>query len=1161
MSFITNAPDKTLQGRLEALLQHAQELKFLVGYFYFSGYSALYDALRKAFEQNPDLRLKVLVGLSVDTSLGQLLEVARAQRKASNQEVIEALLSDLQKALSHPQLDDKTLPEQARFFLSLLRTGRLELRKTRSPTHAKLYLFKVKPDLLGLLPAGGSFLTGSSNLTQTGLGGQLEFNVEIKDYGFKEAEEFFDNLWQESVELLPKDVDRVQYIVERASLAASPTPLEVYALLLRRYLDTLDSRPQRAGMADFLTRVGFIPYAYTLDAANLLTHLLEEHGGAILADVVGLGKTVVACLVARESGYRGIVLAPPHLIGEPGSGGWSDYLERFHLYDWRTFSTGQLEDALRFVEGSGRDVQLVVVDEAHRFRNLETKDYALLSAITRGRKVLLLTATPINNRPLDAYALLRLFIPPKASTVGPSLDLESEFTRLDTTFRKASYALRYHDSKDAAKRRKAEQLYAQLTGENSSVDPRRLREILEAVAYRARLIMAPVMVRRNRRDLLEDPRYRKDAPPFPSVRDPEVLFYFLSPEQSRFYDEFLQGMGPDGAYRGALYQPELYRLGKEEIDESLPPEEAFALSSQRNLADFMRRLLVRRFESSLAAFVLTVKRMIRYHQRLLDFARDQGYFLLDRKTLDWLTEAVEEGPLGDSGLEEVLEAKIREEEAAIQRGERARRRYYRAKDFPQQRWQALLQHIEEDRAFLERMLERAEGLGLDKPDRDPKVQALWCFLRESLAREPNRKIVVFSEFTDTVEYLKQALASSGFRVLAVGKDYSKTLAKEVILNFDAAVEASHQRNEYQVLITSDRLSEGINLNRAGTVVNYDIPWNPTRVIQRLGRVNRVGSKLFDEVYIYHFFPTEQGAAVNDPKRVAENKLLLIHRALGEDAKILSPKEEPTAAQIYQRLTRLPPEDTEVSPETWARREWERLVATYPDLPQRIRDLPNRVKVGMDGQEPQALVVARKGAAFFALRWRFGEKPSEKESEEKALQQKPEEKPPEQKSEEGARQQKLKEEPPEYLFLPQVWDLFAGVEHKPRREPTRRFWEIYNAFSKYLEGGSEAALGSNALESRALNNLRTALNRTEFDEEERELMRVLEKDLQYHRLLPRYLVRRLQEADLGREGTLEAFRQVLQEIRERFAPLLRKIDTPPPQVDLLVGVEVQSPSPS
>jgi HKD family nuclease len=243
MSFITNAPDKTLQGRLEALLQHAQELKFLVGYFYFSGYSALYDALRKAFEQNPDLRLKVLVGLSVDTSLGQLLEVARAQRKASNQEVIEALLSDLQKALSHPQLDDKTLPEQARFFLSLLRTGRLELRKTRSPTHAKLYLFKVKPDLLGLLPAGGSFLTGSSNLTQAGLGGQLEFNVEIKDYGFKEAEEFFDNLWQESVELLPKDVDRVQYIVERASLAASPTPLEVYALLLRRYLDTLDSRP------------------------------------------------------------------------------------------------------------------------------------------------------------------------------------------------------------------------------------------------------------------------------------------------------------------------------------------------------------------------------------------------------------------------------------------------------------------------------------------------------------------------------------------------------------------------------------------------------------------------------------------------------------------------------------------------------------------------------------------------------------------------------------------------------------------------------------------------------------------------------------------------------------------------------------------------------
>jgi SNF2 family DNA or RNA helicase len=110
------------------------------------------------------------------------------------------------------------------------------------------------------------------------------------------------------------------------------------------------------------------------------------------------------------------------------------------------------------------DVELVIVDEAHRFRNPETKDYALLSAITRGRKVLLLTATPLNNRPRDAYALLRLFVPPRASSVGPTRDLEGYFGELDSRFRKASYALRYHKSKDERRRRKARGYYEELTG-------------------------------------------------------------------------------------------------------------------------------------------------------------------------------------------------------------------------------------------------------------------------------------------------------------------------------------------------------------------------------------------------------------------------------------------------------------------------------------------------------------------------------------------------------------------------------------------------------------------------------------------------------------------------------------------------------------------------
>ena len=1118
MSFITNAPNaKTLEARLTELLTYSQELSFLVGFFYFSGYSALYSPLRKAFEQNPELRLRVLVGLAVDTALGELVERERKERRLTNGEMVEGYLRELQQALSHPRMDFPEFPEQARFFLELLQAGHLELRKTRDPVHAKLYLFGVKPDLLGLLPGGGSFISGSSNLTHGGLSGQREFNVEIRDYGFDEARDFFDKLWRDALPLSPKDIQRVARIVERGSLAAQPTPLEVYALLLRRYLDTLDARPAREGPRAFLERAGYTPHRYQLDAVEQLLHILEEHGGAILADVVGLGKTVVASLTGREWGQRGLVIAPPHLIGAVGEYGWADYLERFGLYDWRVYSTGKLEEALRFVEGPGKDVGLVVVDEAHRFRNPETLDYALLSAITRGRKALLLTATPINNRPLDAYALLRLFVQPRKSTVGPSQNLEDYFLDLDRRFRKASYALRYRESGDLAKRRRAEFYYQELTGDSLPVKPDRVRTVLEGLARDTRLAIAPVMVRRNRKDLLEDPRYRTEAPPFPVVKPPVPLFYELTPEQSDFYDRFLKRMGPEGEFKGALYQPEFYRLNKDEFEEGLSEEEAFALSSQRNLADFMRRLLVRRFESSLGAFVLTLERVVGYHRQLLEFARQQGVYLLDRKALDRLLQELEEGLYGEEGLDQRIEHLIQEEQQALASGKRTRQRYYRREEFGLG-WDALLKDVESDLKLLEEFQQEVNDLDLADPAADPKAAALAGFLQERLRAEPARKVVVFSEFTDTIAHLEKALEPHDIPLLAVGKNYSPALVEEVVRNFDASVQAPHQRDDYRVLLASDRLSEGISLHRAGMVVNYDIPWNPTRLIQRLGRVNRIGQKPFEEVYLHHFFPSMRGAGVSDPRAVAEHKLFLIHKALGEDAQILSPEEEPTPARIYERLTHLPDEE-EAGLETWARQEWERLVYRHPDLPEQVRELPNRLKVAMPGRATQALLVARKGVAFFALR----ERPASKEVG--------------------------------YLFLPEVFELFKEVEDAPWREPSEWFMGAYKRLTGRLEREAPPAMNSNSLEVRALQNVRTALRDSALGEEEKALLRLLEKDLQYDRLLPRYVVRRLQEVDVGRKENLEAFRRVLREIQQRFGVLLEQVEAEPPVVDLLVGVEV------
>ncbi len=1117
--FITNHPTKDLAARLADLIGASKELKFLVGFFYFSGWRELYEPLQKAVQENPELKLRILVGMRVDRHAGRLIEVAK-EFSGTGQEVSQTLVEEFKRALSDPSLDLPDFPEQARLFLHLLKEGRLEIRKTREPNHAKLYLFKVGAPQQKLLGSPGKFITGSSNLTHAGLRGQHEFNVEIGDYGFEEAEAYFDELWRYAAPLRPEDVLRLEEIVERGSLAALPTPFEIYALLLRRYLDVVEALPERQAPASYLERVGYRPLRYQLDAVELLLRILEEYGGAILADVVGLGKTVVAALVAREHGGRGIVIAPPGLIGESGQYGWLKHLEDFGLYDWRAFSTGKLDEALAFVQGPGKDVELVIVDEAHRFRNPDTESYALLQAITAGRKVLLLTATPYNNYPLDVFALLRLFTVPGNAKVGPTSDLEGYFRELTERFKVYSYVLRYHGSRDRKRREKAEKLYRAHFDRDPPVDARLVEKALEEVAREVRSVLAPVTVRRNRLDLVKDPRYRKHLPEFSRLEDPKPLFYELSPEQSAFYDQVVdEWFGPEGAFKGAIYQPALYREGlfgqEENMEES--PEKIFAVESQRNLADFMRRLLVRRFESSFGAFVRTVERLVKAHEKALDFARETGYFVLGRDGLEKLLSRFEigEDPLE---VEEFMELLLQEDAEAIARGERSRERVYRLEEFAQK--DLFLHHTEDDLALLTRVYAQAAKLRLADPERDPKAEALVRFLRESLWKEPWRKVVVFSEFTDTVEHLADRLRGAGLRVLAVGRGVNANLIREAVLNFDASVPEDRRRNAYDVLVTSDKLSEGVNLHRAGTVVNYDIPWNPTRLIQRVGRINRIGQKVFDSLHIYHFFPTERGKGVVDPSQVAAHKLFLIHKALGEDAKVLSPEEEPSPAMVYRKLTHLPEE--EESFDTWVRLEWERVRSLDPEIEEKIKDLPNRVKTARPGEE-RVLLVARKGLGFYAY----------------------------------AREGDGKIQP---VPFPEALGEVRAEPETPRLEPSPRFWEAYRELEKALSRNEPEPFPSNSIEQKALRNLNTAKVHCKRlgDETKVALLEALIKDIRRYKRLPRYVLRRLAQVDLdAEEGAYERFGALLEGIRARFGHIVGQDPKGGHAPELVVALEWRS----
>jgi len=1102
---ITNQkPQPTLAQRINRLVEASKELKFLVGFFYFSAWPLLFEALKNNFDQREDLRLKVLVGLSASSLAGHLVELAEQLGGLSGQQLRQKMLEQLQQALSSRELDVPKLREHALFFLELLQSKRLEIRKSKEPCHAKLYLFCFNDHFSHTLNRKGHFITGSSNLTRLGLQEQLELNVEIGDWGFEEAEQFFDQLWRNAQPLRPEDFAEVERIIKRASLAALPSPLEIYALLLWRLQQLIQSHEHRIDPEPFLRKIGFQPFRYQIDAMNQIIHLLETVGGAILADVVGLGKTVVAALVVREVSSRGVVICPPALIGDPRTHGWAYYLERFDLPGWRVFSRGRLEEALDYVQRNP-GIDMVIVDEAHHFRNPDTDGYALLKAICAGRKVLLLTATPLANSPQDLIALIELFDSPRQGRLGPLKDSSRMAYNLSERFRRLSYIERYHNHPDDRRRERALNYWQEeFPGWGDQIDLAMVRQAMERVASETRVLARAVVVRRNRLDLQRNPRYRDDAPSMPHVNNPSPIYFELTPEQSAFYDRVIEAFSPEGGFRAAIYRAMSYYAAApdpEAIDDALL---RFLLESERNLADFMRRLMVRRFESSFGAFLQTLRRLIETHERVLAVIEERGVFLQNRRALERLDQL-----LSEDAEEAEIDAFLAEQDDDV---------VLRIAAFT--RREQFVEDIRADLALLRKIEEDALQLGLREETNDPKVRKLVAFLEAHLRDHPRQKVVVFSEFQDTLDHLEaaiEALNPQHVRALRVPRNPNESDIRRVVQNFDAALPPEKQHNDYNVLLASDKLSEGINLNRAALVINYDIPWNPTRLIQRLGRINRIGQVPHEEIFIYHFFPTEQGRPHAQMADVAAQKLLLIHRALGEDARILRPDEEPHPALLMQRLQDLPDEGEGVSLETWVLQEWEALQEAHPDIVQRVRELPNRVKTRiLDAPESRDWLFVERSGGLFAL--------------------------------------DISEEQPRMIPLEEALLELKNLTNNSYDVVSRDFWNKYRKAEQLLERVEHLAFTPNSLESRAHNNVQTALRLHQLTEEEKQRLKLIVEDLQHYRRLPRAALRLLIRADLGDPANLGAFRQNLAHFWERYGAVLRPIEeTPTPQI--VVGVEM------
>lgn len=932
-SFITNK-EKFLSDIINGILPKTNAVDILVGYFYYSGYVQLSEKLK-------DKQIRILVGLDVDLQISKHIQEVEAIRNGlvSRSIIKEEYYKQFVSIFNDSNfLDTAEKLEQFTMFYGKILDGTLEIRKTLEPCHSKMYLFAYN-DLInegGELP--GVLITGSSNLSYQGLKGRLELNARFNDkQDYDEGKQIFDELWENSVVIVNKDnLDEWNNkVMTRIWYDKIYSPYLMYIRVLKEYFN-IPTTDNILTPHD-ITEGKYSNLRYQTDAVQMALNSLNNHNGAIIADVVGLGKSVIASTIARNLKLRTIIVCPPHLYKQ-----WEGYRDEFG-FTGTVFSAGKIEDAVLHYQELVKDGEqfLVIIDEAHRFRNEYTQDYALLHNLCSGNKVLLLTATPFNNQPADIYALIKLFQIPSRSTLKTVENLGAAFKDLIDKYK----ALRE----------------AQRTGKTTDEE---IKNEVNSIAKKIRSIISPLVVRRSRLDLQGIPEYADDLKQqhiqLVLPNDPIELEYDLS-ELKELYlstlDRINQSEGSSDAvyrFKAARYSPALYiheelkdKLAKE-LEDKTGVKFNLLLGRQTNISSFMRHLLVARFESSVAAFRASLGYMIQSSEHMLKWIEKRHKIPVFKKGNLPDVETFYES--SDDDMVEIEELFDKYEA----RGFFEIDMKYVKNDF--------VKDVESDIQLLKNL--REQWFGKDNTVKsDPKLDSFIRIVRKQMQDEPNRKLIVFSEFADTVNYLGEALIKAGLPAMKyTSADASSSNKDRIRANFDAGLKPALQQNDFHILVATDAISEGYNLHRAGAIFNYDIPYNPTRVIQRIGRINRINKKVFNELYIYNYFPTDVGEAETRTKEISTLKMAMIHAIMGEDTKALT-KEEELQAYFKDRYRKEFARSEEASWDTPYRKLLNSVKGT--EAYEKAMEVPHRARTSRNIEKPRkgVLMFGRKGDDF------------------------------------------------------------------------------------------------------------------------------------------------------------------------------------------------------
>jgi len=925
--FITNE-ERLLSDVVKNILPCSERLYFLIGYFYFSGFQEIYQNVKNK-------QIKILVGLEIEQDLRNRIREFEIIQEVNNSrgEIRKDYYESLVTLFNDSDFFDSDERQTAfRLFLNKIKDGTLEIKRTAQPNHAKLYIFENREKFSQGGDYPGTVITGSSNLSRSGLRGRFEINVVSRDpRNFSEAYKIFQNLWEEAVTIVDKNnINEFLYnVVEKIWLDKLPKPFLLYVRVLQEYFD--EHTKDTIKLPAEITRGRYINLKYQIDAIKKALDTIKRHNGVIIADVVGLGKSIIASAIAHNLNLKTIIISPPHLKNQ-----WEDYRYDFE-FNAKVYTSGKIEQAIE--ENDNDEEKLIIIDEAHKYRNELTADYANLHKLCQHNKVMLLSATPFNNRPQDIFSMIKLFQIPTRSTLQTVDNLSYQFKKL---------IAEYKEIKEIQKKGQEA---------NTAIAFR-----VKKVANEIRNILSPLVIRRSRLDLDAIDEYSEDLKQqgisFPDVKNPELLEYDLG-DLSALYEETLEIIAPKDdeqeGFIGARYMPTSYIKNfekyRQKIAKEMGVDENLLKQTQVNLAVFMKRLLVRRFESSIFAFQATLDSMIQSSEIIQRWYEQLGKVPVYKKgklpDIEALLESAGED-INDELKEIVLDEELKE---------------YKEKGLwlidKKEIKKKFIKDIEKDIKILKQIRYKWFGNGFPN---DPKLTHFKKIIKQKLQEVPNRKIVVFTEFSDTADYLFKKLSSS-LRVFKYSASDNTSKNKQIIReNFDAGVK--NQKNDYDILIATDAISEGFNLHRAGIIFNYDIPYNPTRVIQRVGRINRVNKKVFDNLFIYNFFPTSTGERETRLKQISTLKIAMVHALFGEDTKVLTKDEELQSFFAKQFKEALKAQE-ELSPETKYENFIKRLRRSNPELIKEALKIPKRTRIKRTVKKERSgiLVFGKKGDEY------------------------------------------------------------------------------------------------------------------------------------------------------------------------------------------------------